>query len=80
MSEIDRPSYTAESLSRAIAEFERHYEMSSEAFYEAHQADTLPATMPRFDRHVWASFYEDALRLRQRDDVLDRVGRAFVTA
>jgi hypothetical protein len=80
MSETARPSYTAESLERAMSEFETHYGMSSVAFYKAHQTDTLPARMPRFDRHVWASFYEDVQRLRAGDDVLGRVERALVTA
>ncbi len=85
MPETDRPSYTAESLARAMAEFEAHYGMSSDAFYAAHQDDVLPTRVGRFDRHVWASFYEDVQRLRAGakpadKDVLGRVERALVTA
>jgi hypothetical protein len=73
---MDRRVYSAESLRRGLREFETHFGLSTEDFYERHRAgDELP--VPRFERHVWASFYEDVLRLTADDSVMDRVTRSF---
>lgn len=82
-SDMTRPAYDAESLTRAMREFEGHYRMTSATFYAAHLADDgLPANMRQFDRHVWASFYEDIQRLREAEPggVLGRVERVFASA
>jgi hypothetical protein len=62
--EGERYSYDAESLRRAMLGFERAYGIGSDQFYALHvEGGELPAEMPRFDRHVWASFVEDVRRL-----------------
>jgi hypothetical protein len=42
--------------------FERSFGMSSDDFYASHVADE-PLDIPRFERHVWASFYREFLRV-----------------
>ncbi len=80
---MSRPTYDAETLTRAMRELESHYGMTSDEFYAAHLADDgLPPNIKQFDRHVWASFCEDVQRLRKSEPsgVLGRVERAFATA
>jgi hypothetical protein len=82
-SDIPRPTYDAETLTRAMRELESHYGMTSDKFYTAHLTDNgLPPNMRQFDRHVWASFYEDVQRLRESEPsgVLGRVERVFASA
>jgi hypothetical protein len=68
---MERYVYNAASLERLCASFERAYGMSSGEFYEAHLAgDDLD--IPRFHRHVWASFHREARRLQP-------VGRDFAS-
>jgi hypothetical protein len=62
--ESERYSYDAETLRRAMETFERAYGLSSDEFYALYvEGGELPAELPRFDRHVWASFVEDVRRL-----------------
>jgi hypothetical protein len=59
---MERVFYSAESLRTALAAFEQEYATSSPKFYAAYLAgERLPA--PHFEQHVWASFYEDVLRM-----------------
>ncbi len=79
-----RRTYSAESLTVAMGEFERMFGLASDEFYALHSADE-PLAIPRYERHVWASFYEDVLRLRGEgssgdEAVMDRVSRSFATA
>ena len=60
--------YDAASLERVLVAFETRYSMLSADFYEHHLADDLPETVTGFHRHVWASFYRDAERLRGESD------------
>jgi hypothetical protein len=81
---MDKSYYGAESLDRAVQEFEREYEMSTEDFYAAYSAGEL-VDMPCFTQHVWASFHENILRLTdgegiERQPVMTRVGRALTCA
>jgi hypothetical protein len=61
----ERLVHTAADIEHMCAWFEHEYGLSSEAFYAAHLADDLP-DVPRFHRHVWASFYRDRRRLGVR--------------
>jgi hypothetical protein len=82
-SDMTRPTYNPETLTRAMRELETHYGMTSDEFYAAHLADDgLPPDMRQFDRHVWASFYEDVQRLRESapSSVIGRVERVFASA
>jgi hypothetical protein len=60
---VEKLYYDADSLERVLASLERDYRMSSADFYAAHIEGRL-LDMPRFTRHVWASFYRDVRRLR----------------
>lgn len=73
---MERRIYSAESLTTGLREFEQHFGMSSHEFYARHTADG-ELSIPRFERHVWASFYEDVIRLSAGDEVMDRVSRSF---
>ncbi len=80
---MTRPTYDAKTLTQAMRELESHYGMTSGEFYAAHLADDgLPPNMRQFDRHVWASFYEDVQRLRETEPggVLGRVERVFASS
>lgn len=77
---MERATYNADSLSRALREFEEAFGMSSAEFYTRHREDLDLEHVPRFERHVWASFYEDVQRMRDEDHVMDRVSRTFATA
>jgi hypothetical protein len=77
----DRYIYDVESLRRALGEFEHAYGLSSEEFYEIHiSGGELPPELPRFDRHVWASFVEDVHRLEGSAPPIERVTRSFAHA
>ncbi len=76
---MERAVYNADSLSRGMREFEIAFGMSSDDFYIRHREDRDLGHVPRFERHVWASFYEDIRRMRG-DTVMDRVSRTFATA
>lgn len=74
--------YTAASLDSAVQEFEREYGMTSADFHARWTAEE-PMEIPRFEQHVWASFYEDVQRLTdghgvERRTVTERAGRALV--
>jgi hypothetical protein len=73
-----RSVYSAESLTRGLREFEAHFGLTSVEFYERHCADEA-LDVPRFERHVWASFYEDVMRLSEGEEnnVMDRVSKSF---
>lgn len=76
----DRSVYSVESLSRGMREFERFFGMKSDDFYERHCRDDPELRIPRYERHVWASFYEDVQRMRGHDAVMDRVSRTFAVS
>lgn len=82
MPETSRHIYDADSLTLGLAVFERSYRMTSEEFYAAYRAERVPAEIPGFDCHVWASFYEDVRRLRgdEPESVLGQVERVFASA
>jgi hypothetical protein len=73
--------YNAASLERSLGAFERLYGMSSDEFYKAHSApgddSPLLKDVPRFERHVWASFYRELRRLNG-EDFAERVERELV--
>ena len=70
--------YDAESLERVLAALEREHGMTSAEFYARHVARE-PLEVPRFARHVWASFYRDVRRLRG-DDFADAAERLLALA
>jgi len=79
---MDRYSYTAESLARAIREFEGEYCISSEDLHARYTAGQPVDGVPRFQQHVWASFYENVMRLTdgmgvERTEIVTRVGNAL---
>lgn len=57
---MERRYYNAESLRRDLDALEARYGMSSEEFFADERVD---AQMSGFDRHVWASLYQDWQRL-----------------
>jgi hypothetical protein len=61
---MERVFYSAESLRTALAAFEQEYETSSPKFYAAYLAGER-LSVPHFEQHVWASFYEDVLRMER---------------
>jgi hypothetical protein len=80
---MEKRYYSAQSLDRAIQEFEREHEMTTEDLYAAYSSGEKVEGIPYFTQHVWASFYEDILRLTdgtgvERKPIMDRVGRALV--
>ena len=62
---MERQIYNTGSLLTTLEYFERTYGMSSQDFYAQLLADELPANIPGFTRHLWASFYREA---REDDD------------
>jgi predicted nuclease of restriction endonuclease-like RecB superfamily len=83
--DVKKYSYSAQSLDRAIQELEREYGMTTESFYAAYREQEGVDGIPRFTQHVWASFYEDILRMTdgvgvEREPVMTRVGQALVCA
>jgi hypothetical protein len=56
--------YDAATLERATERFERDYGIESAVLYDAYVTNELPANVPRFEAHLWASFVEDIRRLR----------------
>jgi hypothetical protein len=77
---VERYAYDVDSLTRAMRELERAYDLNSDAFYELYRAQEVPAHIPRFDAHVWASFVEDVRRLDETSAPIDRASRAFAHA
>lgn len=77
---MEQAVYNADSLTESMHEFETAYGMASRDFYARHLDDSGLDHMPRFERHVWASFYEDVQRMRGEDAVMDRVSRTFAIA
>jgi hypothetical protein len=78
--EGERYSYDSESLRRAMLGFERAYGLGSDDFHALHCAGgKLPAELPRFDRHVWASFVEDVRRL-EGSSAIEHARRTFAHA
>lgn len=78
---MEKRYYNAESLDRAIREFEREYGMTTAAFYESYSAGNV-LDIPCFAQHVWASFYEDVLRMSkdrpiESRPVLARVNQTY---
>lgn len=61
-----------------MREFEQTYRLSSTEFYERHRRDESLEAIPRFHRHLWASFYEDVQRMDET--IIGRVSRVFVSA
>jgi hypothetical protein len=79
---MDKRQYTAGSLDRAIREFENEYGLSSAELHARYVAGDQVDGVPRFEQHVWASFYEDVLRLTdgagvERNEIVTRVGEAL---
>jgi hypothetical protein len=73
--------YNAESLDRAMREFEGAYAMTTVDFDARYRA-TERLDIPRFDQHTWASFHEDVLRMTDgtgidRGSVAARAHEAF---
>ena len=80
MASAPRYSYDASTLRHSLAEFERAYGLDSDEFYVAYrEGGELPAELPRFDRHVWASFVEDVRRL-EGSSPIERVRDTFAHA
>ena len=78
--ETKRCSYNAETLRRALIQFERAYKLDSDEFYALYRGGgELPSELPYFDRHVWASFVEDVRRL-EGSTPIERARRAFAHA
>lgn len=78
--ETERYSYDADTLRRALGEFERAYRLDSDEFYALYvSGGELPTELPRFDRHVWASFVEDVHRL-EAPTPIERARRSFAHA
>jgi hypothetical protein len=59
---MERLLHDSGDVAEMLVLFERRFGMSSDEFYERHLADE-PLDMARFERHVWASFYRDSLRV-----------------
>ncbi|MBA3807934.1 MAG: hypothetical protein H0X28_06025 [Solirubrobacterales bacterium] len=79
---MDKMYYNAESLDRAVREFESEYGLASEELHARYIAGESIEGVPRFEQHLWASFYEDVLRLTdgagvERTEIMERVGRAL---
>jgi hypothetical protein len=73
-------TYDADSLRRALAEFEHAYGLTSDEFYALYETGgELPSELRRFERHVWASFVDDVRRL-EGDRPIERVRRTFAHA
>jgi hypothetical protein len=53
---VERCYYTAASLESVVSWFENEYGFSTKEFLAAHVADEIPASIPGFHRHAWASF------------------------
>jgi hypothetical protein len=78
--EDERYTYDAESLRQAMGAFERAYRLDSDEFYALYvSGGELPPELPRFDRHVWASFVEDVRRL-EGSTPIERARRSFAHA
>jgi hypothetical protein len=83
---VEKHYYSAQSLSDAVREFEREYCSSSADVYAAYMAGECPQGMARSTQAIWASFYEEILRLTggqgitEDEPVMTRVGRALVSA
>lgn len=72
---MERKYYDADSLGNGLRELERTFGLSSAEFIRRHIADDETLDVPRFERHVWASLYEDVQRLA--GPVMDRVSQSF---
>ena len=80
MDSAPRYSYDATTVRGALSEFEHAYGLDSDDFYARYrEGGELPAELPRFERHVWASFVEDAHRL-EGSTPIERVRGAFAHA
>jgi hypothetical protein len=80
---MEKRHYNAESLDRAVREFEGAYAMTTADFYERYRAGER-LDVPHFDQHTWASFYEDILRMTdgagvERGPVAARAREAFAS-
>lgn len=78
---MNKRHYNAESLDRAVREFEGAYAMTTADFYERYLAREH-LDIPHFDQHTWASFHEDILRMTDgagldRRPVSSRAHEAF---
>ncbi len=79
---MDKRQYSAWSLDRAIREFENEYGLPSAELHARYIGGEHVDGVPRFEQHVWASFYEDILRLTdgagvERSEIVTRVGEAL---
>jgi hypothetical protein len=82
---VEKYYYSAESLDSAMREYEREYCVASEKVHAAYHVGECIEGVPRFTQAVWASFYEEVLRLTDGKGIADepimtRVGRALVGA
>lgn len=78
---MNKRHYNAESLDRALREFEGAYSMTTADFYERYCARER-LDIPHFNQHTWASFHEDILRMTDgagldRRPVSSRAHEAF---
>jgi hypothetical protein len=72
---------TAPSVERALIVFERHYELSTADFYEAHYADSeVVEHIPRRHRHLWASLRRTHERMTGGGALADRLERELEPA
>jgi hypothetical protein len=80
---MDKRYYSAESLDNVIQEFEREYGVTTEDMYALYGAEERIKGVPRFTQHVWASFYDDVLRMTdgagvERKPIMQRAGQMLV--
>jgi hypothetical protein len=73
--------YTAASLEHVLGLFEERFGLSTLEFYEAYESGNVERFehIPRFHRHVWASFYRDVRRMRG-DDFAESAERTLTLA
>lgn len=64
---MEKRYYGAAGLRVTLDHLEHTYGLSSDDFYAAYLDDKVPATIPGYHRHVWASFYRDVKRLEGTD-------------
>jgi len=71
---MEKVYYDAVGLERVLHGLEERHGFSSEAFLDAHRKDdrSIIGSIPRFERHTWASFYRE-WRCLTRDEFADSV-------
>lgn len=59
---MEKLTYNKDDVRHMLGWFERTYGMPSEEFYVAHTSGA-EFPVPRFHRHVWASFWRESQRV-----------------